>query len=136
MNAFVLDANGVIINAIVVDSLSVIPGLVDASIGGAIGDSIIGGVLHRKPTPAVVQEVPKSVTRRQARQALQMQGLLANIQPLIDAIPDAGLRAIAQIYWDDAQDFERSNQWVITLGAGLGLSPTQIDNLFITASRL
>lgn len=45
MRAHQLDANGVIINTIVVDSLDVIPGLVDASIGGQIGDKIVGGVV-------------------------------------------------------------------------------------------
>jgi hypothetical protein len=38
MNAHQLDANGIIINTIVVNSLDVFPDLIDASIGGVIGD--------------------------------------------------------------------------------------------------
>lgn len=40
--------------------------------------------------------VPASVTRRQAKQALLLNGLLANVQPAIDAIPDATQRAMIQ----------------------------------------
>src|SRR5471032_2526736 len=40
MRAHQLDANGTIVNTIVVDSLDVLPDLVDASIGGSIGDRV------------------------------------------------------------------------------------------------
>lgn len=49
MNAHQLDAGSVIINTIVVESLDILPNLVDASIGGVIGDKIVGGVLVPKP---------------------------------------------------------------------------------------
>ena len=80
--------------------------------------------------------VAASVSRRQGRQALLMQGLLDKVQPIIDAISDTTQKSVAQIYWDDAQDYERGNIWVITIGSALGLSSDQIDSLFITASKL
>lgn len=51
MNAHLLNDAGVIINTIVVDSLDVFPNLVDAEIGGVIGDSVINGVLIPKAEP-------------------------------------------------------------------------------------
>lgn len=48
MNAHQLDVNGVIINTIVVDSLDVFPGLMDAALGGAIGD-IWDGLKFTRP---------------------------------------------------------------------------------------
>lgn len=45
MNAHQLDANGSIINTIVVNSLDVFPNLIDASIGGVIGDVWTGAVI-------------------------------------------------------------------------------------------
>ena len=80
--------------------------------------------------------VPASVTRRQAKQALLLNGLLANVQPAIDAIPDAAQRAMIQIEWDDSQMFERYRPALIALGSALGLSDIQLDNLFIEASQL
>lgn len=49
MDAHQLDADGVILNTIVVDSLGVIPNLIDASIGGQIGDKIVSGGVVPKP---------------------------------------------------------------------------------------
>lgn len=80
--------------------------------------------------------VPASVTRRQAKQALLLNGLLANVQPAIDAIPDAAQRTMIQIEWDDSQEFERDRPALIALGSALGLTGVQLDNLFIEASQL
>lgn len=54
MNAHQLDANGVIINTIVVESLDFLPGLVDAELGGAIGDTYNAGAGTFTPPPAAV----------------------------------------------------------------------------------
>lgn len=55
MDAWQLNDSDVIINRIVVDSLDVLPNLVNASIGGKIGDSVINGVLiPAPPIPPVV----------------------------------------------------------------------------------
>ena len=80
--------------------------------------------------------VPASVTRRQARQALLLAGLLDNVQPAIDAIPDATTRGMAQIEWDDSQMFERHRPLLIQLGTALGLDDAALDNLFIEAAAL
>lgn len=83
-----------------------------------------------------VASVPASVTRRQAKQALLLNGLLGNVQPAIDAIPDAMQRAMIQIEWDDSQVFERGRPALIALGSALGLSSAQLDALFIQAAQL
>lgn len=80
--------------------------------------------------------VPVSVTRRQAKQALLLNGLLANVQPAIDAIPDVAQRAMIQIEWDDSQVFERDRPALIALGSALGLTSVQLDDLFIKAGQL
>lgn len=53
MNAHQLDANGVIINTIVVDSLDFLPNLVEATDGG-IGWTYANGVFIAPPEPEVV----------------------------------------------------------------------------------
>jgi len=80
--------------------------------------------------------VPASVTRRQAKQALLLNGLLAGVQPAIDAIPDAAQRAMIRIEWDDSQVFERDRPALIALGSALGLTNAQLDDLFIGAAQL
>jgi len=80
--------------------------------------------------------VPSRVTRRQARQALALSGLFAAVQPAIDAIPDPQQRQLAQIEWDDSQDFERDRALLIQLGHAIGLTDAGIDALFIRAGGL
>lgn len=83
------------------------------------------------PTP-----VPQEVTRRQAKQALLLGGLLGGVQPAIDAIPDPIQRSMIQIEWDDSQTFDRGRPALIALGAALGLDDSALDALFVQASQL
>lgn len=80
--------------------------------------------------------VPSRVTRRQARQALALAGLFGQVQPAINAIPDPRQRQLAQIEWDDSQDFERDRPLLIELGHAIGLDDAGIDELFIQAGAL
>ena len=84
----------------------------------------------------VAQAIPQAVTRRQARQALLLAGVLGSVQSAIDGIADPVQRGMAQIEWDDSQAFERNRPLLIALGAALGLDSAELDQLFITASGL
>lgn len=88
------------------------------------------------PYVAPPPSVPTEVTRRQAKQALLINGLLANVKPAIDAIPDPTQRAMIQIEWDDSQVFERNRPALIALGSALGLGSAELDALFIQAATL
>lgn len=79
--------------------------------------------------------VPQIVTRRQARRALALAGLLDLVQPAIDAIPDPVQRQLAQIDWDDATDFRRDDATLLLLATALGLAEQQLDDLFILAGE-
>ena len=81
-------------------------------------------------------KVPDSVTRRQARQALLLAGLLDMVQPAIDAIPSPTARAMIEIEWNDSLQFERDRPALIGLATALGMTSAQLDQLFITASKL
>ena len=132
MKAAVLE-NNVVINVIIVESLDVIPGLIDGTNAG-IGDTWDGTQFIKPPAPPA--PIPASITRRQAKLALLGAGLLDAVQPAIDAIPDATMRSAAQIDWDDALEFERNNATLAALAADLGLTPDQLDDLFRTAATL
>jgi len=88
------------------------------------------------PEPVPVVRVPSSVTRRQARQALLLAGLLDDVQPAINAIPDTVQRGMAQIEWDDSQEFQRQRPLVVSIGLAIGLDSDALDQLFITAAGL
>lgn len=86
--------------------------------------------------PPSVPQVPLKVTRRQARQALLLEGLFDLVQPAISAIPDPVQRQMAQIEWDDSQDFERHRPLLIQIGYSIGLDDAGLDALFIRAGGL
>lgn len=86
------------------------------------------------PEPQVI--VPQIVTRRQARQALLIRGLLDLVGPAIDSIEDPLHRGLAQIEWEDATEFERNRELVIQIGLALGLEDEGLDELFIFAATL
>jgi hypothetical protein len=132
MRAHVIQ-NGVVANTIEVDSLDVMPGLIDASLGGFIGD-LWDGQTFSKPAPVVV--IPQAVTRRQAKQALLLSGKLASVQPAIDAITDPTQRAFMQIEWDESQEFQRHRPALLMMASAIGLDSAGIDQLFISAAGL
>ncbi|MDY0206211.1 MAG: hypothetical protein RBR82_06250 [Pseudomonas sp.] len=81
--------------------------------------------------------VPDVITRRQAKQQLLLVGLLDVVDVGIAAIEDETERRMAQIYWEDSQEFERNHPLLISLGMSiLGLTEEQLDDLFIAASKL
>jgi len=75
------------------------------------------------------------VTMRQARLALLQQGLLASIQPAIDAL-DEPHRSGANIEWEYSQEVERNRPFVELLSQALGLTDDDLDALFELAATL
>jgi hypothetical protein len=75
------------------------------------------------------------VTMRQARLALLQQGLLASIQPAIDAL-DEPHRSGANIEWEYSQEVERNRSFVELLSQALGLTDDDLDALFELAATL
>ncbi|WP_288379843.1 hypothetical protein [uncultured Massilia sp.] len=80
--------------------------------------------------------VPQTVTRRQARQALLLAGLLDDVPLAIETIPDETQRRLAQIEWEDSLEFVRTRPLVIQIAAAIGLDSDGLDQMFITASTL
>ncbi|QOY96324.1 hypothetical protein IM543_11180 [Massilia sp. UMI-21] len=88
------------------------------------------------PAEPAPPAVPQTVTRRQARQALLLEGLLDDVPIAIAAIPDETARRMAEIEWADSLEFVRTRPLVIQIGAALGLDEAALDALFIHAATL
>lgn len=81
------------------------------------------------------EQVPPVVTMRQARLALFDAGLLDDVEAAINALPEPA-KTRAQITWDKSQEVQRENGLVSQLAPAMGLTPAQIDALFIAAGKL
>jgi len=91
-------------------------------------DADTGAVLSQKRGSMVV-------TMRQARRALLQAGYLEGVQSAIDTLPEPE-RSEANVDWQTAQEVERNWPFVLTLGQSLGLSDTDLDDLFELAATL
>lgn len=96
------------------------------------GDNLVNGV-WTTPTPVTI--IPQEITMRQARLVLLEHGLLANVQTAINSLPEPN-KTKAQIEWDYSNALQRDNSFVAVLGAALGLTDEDVDNLFIEGATM
>ena len=75
------------------------------------------------------------VTMRQARLALHQAGKLSLVDDAINVTPEPD-KSLISIEWEYASTVDRMSPWVSTMGAALGLSDDELDQLFETARTL
>lgn len=80
--------------------------------------------------------IPISVTPRQAKLALLSAGLLDDVEAAIDAITDPATKRVAQIEWEYAQEIRRDWPFLVQLATAMGMTSTDLDELFTQAALL
>lgn len=80
-----------------------------------------------EPPPSV----PQSITPRQCRLILSVQGLLADVEAMIATQDEA-----TRITWEYALEFRRDDPLLNALAISLNLTDEQIDQFFIAAAQL
>ncbi|MDC8803954.1 hypothetical protein PRZ61_10950 [Halomonas pacifica] len=100
----------------------------------AVFDGRSGWRVVTSEPPWPPEPVPGSVTRRQGKQQLVVAGLLGQVQAAIDAIGDDTERQLVQVYYDDAETWERDHPQLLSLASALGLADGQVDDLFRQAA--
>lgn len=81
---------------------------------------------------AAARAAIKPVTRRQMLTALHRVGLLATIRGAVAASGDIEL----QIAFDESQEFQRNNPFLVSMAAALGKTDAEIDAVFALAATL
>ena len=95
--------------------------------------AIVNGVLVRVP---VIVPVP-SLTPLQFRLGLLSQGITeAQIITMLESIEDPTERAVALLTFNNASIIKRDNAMVVAMGATMGFTELQMDELFRTASEI
>lgn len=74
--------------------------------------------------------VPFSITQRQARLIMLEKGILDTVENTLKMSPEK------YIEWTYASSIERTNPLIIEMADSLELSPEDIDEMFISASKL
>jgi hypothetical protein len=91
-----------------------------------------------EPEPEPLPPDPlRPLTARQLRLGLVLNGIsLSSVEAAIDAIEDGTDREVARIEWEYETIFERSHPFIDWLGAALGLTPEQVDDMWTEAAAL
>jgi hypothetical protein len=89
----------------------------------------------------VVDGVPVRVTRWQLRAQLAIQGLEQAVTDAINALPDSTqaeqeFKIKAQYAWDFSNNIERQSPTVSMIQAVLGLTDSQVDDIFVNAYQI
>jgi hypothetical protein len=80
------------------------------------------------PTP-----IPSTVTRFQALAVLAAGGYLDTVRTYINTLDQNNVQRLA---WENAADWERTSPTLNALATMLGLTDTEVDDLFIAASQV
>jgi hypothetical protein len=86
-----------------------------------------------EPYIAPPPPIPQTVTRFQALATLAAGGYLDVVHTYIDALPRSNITRLA---FENAGDWERTSPTVNALAAMLGLTDTQVDELFVAAAQV
>jgi len=111
--------------------------LPDGSVFSPAYDGWSSGAYSLAPTPFVPDAPPTleeeraamKVSRLQARVALLQAGLLPQVEAAV-----AAADPIIQMAWANAIEFRRFSPTILALSAQIGLTDTQLDNLFRAAA--
>lgn len=128
--------NGLIINRVVADDTwvnqdSETTSILETTQEYSIGGTLINGV-YTPPVEPVIEIPPVTVVSpRQARLALMKAGLLDQVEA---AVTQAGTEA--KIYWDYSLEIHRDAPLIASIGQSMGLTDSQLDDLFTQAATL
>lgn len=89
----------------------------------------IAEIENRPPVPV---PVPQQVPMWAVRTVLQNDGLFGQAQSIIDASTDNALKNV----WEYGNVADRSSPAINSLGAALGLTQAQIDQMFFDANAI
>lgn len=149
-----LDADGIFVAPVVADPSPLEPGvfLIPAGAVDAPPPSVPQGQRARwlgfwsiEPIPEPEPEpdpeppvptIPRQVSRAQGKAALIQSGLWPQVLAFVASIPDPIQRALAEVALHDTQFWQRNSPFLNAAAQALGMTSTQMDELFTAASQI
>ena len=88
----------------------------------------------RNPPPGPAP-VPETVSRAQGKMALVQAGLWGAVETAVDAMTGND-KIMAQIALNDTTDWRRDSPFLTQMADAVGITESQLDDLFIAASQI
>lgn len=90
----------------------------------------------KRPVTQQSNPTPTEVPLWKLREVLALKGLLAQVESVIAAIPDANKRAVAKNRFEYKETIERNHPLTVQLVTAIGLTSKQADEIFQAAEAL
>ena len=84
----------------------------------------------------IVEEPIPNISLRQCKELLIETDRYQDVLDVIDGIEDHKQKMLITNYWENSQEFERNHKYLAMITAGLGMTKEEVDEFFITASKL
>lgn len=95
-----------------------------------VNGSSVGGSLDYPPV-----KIPKVISNWRAKAIIEINGLTSQVEAALAAMTgNAGV--VARAAWNNNADLDRNGATVTALASSLGLTPEQVDQMFIDAASL
>lgn len=107
--------------------------LVPTDTAGPGWSYVEGEFVPPEPEP---DPVPQSVSRAQGKAALIQAGLWSAVVAYVDAMTDPTEKALAEVALNDTTEWLRTSPFLNAAATALGLTETQLDDLFRTAATI
>lgn len=85
--------------------------------------------------PQILGNIPKQITLWQLRVELMKRNMITDIEFVIDSLPEQE-KILANEAWNRANIILRNSPTVILIQNALFLSPSEVDDIFINASKI
>lgn len=95
-------------------------------------DHTAGHYLDRPEPPS---RVPLEIQNWRAKAILSQMGLIPSIEAAMDGLPEPQ-RTVVLLAWNGDAKLARRGETVLAFSASLGLTPKQVDDLFIAAEKI
>lgn len=89
---------------------------------------------HLNPAPIIL--VPLEVSHAQGKSAMIQRGIWPAVLAYAESIADDTQRALADVALNDTTHWQRSSPFLNAAATALGLSNSELDELFIQASKI
>lgn len=80
--------------------------------------------------------IPQSVTRAQGKVALLQTGFLDEVVSFISAMEEGNDKTLALLAFNETNEWRRDSPFLQNIAAVIGLTPEDLDNLFIQAATV
>lgn len=104
----------------------------------ALKDAVLAVIAQHDPEAPARSPVPQAVSRFQGREAMWQtpHGDASLFEAAEAVLASSDTPAMYRRAWADLQEFRRDSEMLVAVGSVLGLTASQVDDLFILAASI